>query len=41
MILSGGSYGTTLGVVVAALFPDRMDKLVLDGVLNSHEYFHA
>jgi pimeloyl-ACP methyl ester carboxylesterase len=38
---SGFSYGTTLGVTVAGMFPDRMDKVVLDGVVNSHEYYHA
>ncbi|KAH8807550.1 TAP-like protein-domain-containing protein [Xylogone sp. PMI_703] len=37
----GFSYGTTLGATVAAMFPDRMDKVILDGVLNSHEYYHA
>jgi pimeloyl-ACP methyl ester carboxylesterase len=37
----GASYGTTLGATVAAMFPDRMDKVILDGVVNSHEYYHA
>ena len=35
----GFSYGTALGATVAALFPDRMDKVVLDGVLNPHDYY--
>lgn len=35
----GFSYGTVLGATVAAMFPDRMDKMVLDGVVNSHEYY--
>ena len=35
----GFSYGTALGATVAALFPDRMDKLVLDGVLNPRDYY--
>lgn len=37
----GISYGTTLGRTVAAMFPDRIDKMVLDGVQNVHEYYHA
>ncbi|KAI9150670.1 Tripeptidyl aminopeptidase [Paramyrothecium foliicola] len=35
------SYGTTLGATVAAMFPERIDKLILDGVQNPHEYYHA
>ena len=35
----GFSYGSALGATVAALFPDRMDKVVLDGVLNPHDYY--
>ena len=30
-----------MGAIVAAMFPDRIDKLVLDGVLNAHEYVHT
>lgn len=37
----GLSYGTTLGATVAAMFPDRIDKLILDGVQNPHEYYGA
>ncbi|RYP37233.1 hypothetical protein DL767_003052 [Monosporascus sp. MG133] len=37
----GFSYGTTLGATVAAMFPDRVDKMILDGVQNPHEYYHA
>ncbi|KAH9883329.1 TAP-like protein-domain-containing protein [Xylariomycetidae sp. FL2044] len=36
----GFSYGSLLGEVVAAMFPDRMDRVVLDGVVNGHNYFH-
>ena len=35
----GFSYGTALGATLAAMFPDRMDRVVLDGVLNMHEYY--
>ncbi|KAK2764477.1 hypothetical protein FQN54_009172 [Arachnomyces sp. PD_36] len=37
----GTSYGTVLGSVFAAMFPDRIDRMVLDGVLNPHEYLNA
>ncbi|KAI1139197.1 alpha/beta-hydrolase [Hypoxylon sp. FL0543] len=37
----GFSYGTTLGATIAAMFPDRIDKMILDGVQNPHEYYHA
>jgi pimeloyl-ACP methyl ester carboxylesterase len=34
----GFSYGTTLGATVIAMFPDRIDKAVIDGVQNPFEY---
>lgn len=37
----GISGGTTLGSTVAALFPDRMDRVLLDGVMNSHQYWRG
>ncbi|KUJ09539.1 uncharacterized protein LY89DRAFT_787846 [Mollisia scopiformis] len=37
----GFSYGTLLGATVAAMFPDRMDKVVLDGVLNPTQYYEG
>jgi pimeloyl-ACP methyl ester carboxylesterase len=37
--LWGLSYGTLLGMTAAAMFPDRMDRLVLDGVVNVHNYY--
>ena len=39
-ILVGISYGTVLGAVVADMFPDRMDSLILDGVVNGHLYYY-
>jgi len=35
----GVSYGTLLGSTLAALFPDKVDRMVLDGVVNPHEYY--
>ncbi|OTA55087.1 alpha/beta-hydrolase [Hypoxylon sp. EC38] len=37
----GFSYGTTLGATLAAMFPDRIERMILDGVQNPHEYYHA
>jgi len=37
----GFSYGTTLGATLVAMFPDKVDKVILDGVQNPHEYYHA
>ncbi|GAB1319446.1 hypothetical protein MFIFM68171_09656 [Madurella fahalii] len=36
----GLSYGSLLGETVAAMFPSRIDRLVLDGVVNGHNYYH-
>ncbi|KAF4891981.1 Tripeptidyl aminopeptidase [Colletotrichum viniferum] len=38
---TGTSYGTILGATVAAMFPERMDKVVLDGVVNPHEWYYG
>ncbi|KAH0422352.1 nedd8-like protein [Colletotrichum camelliae] len=37
----GGSYGTLLGQTAAAMFPDKIDRMVLDGNINGHEYYNA
>jgi pimeloyl-ACP methyl ester carboxylesterase len=35
----GLSYGTALGATFATLFPDRIARMVLDGVVNSDQYY--
>ncbi|KAL6240311.1 hypothetical protein RBB50_012778 [Rhinocladiella similis] len=35
----GFSWGTLLGATFAAMFPERVDKMVLDGNVNVHEYY--
>lgn len=35
----GTSYGTVLGGTYAALFPDRVGRMVLDGVLDFNDYY--
>lgn len=34
----GWSYGTALGSIVSAMFPDRVERVLLDGNLNPHTY---
>ncbi|KAK0609161.1 hypothetical protein DIS24_g12442 [Lasiodiplodia hormozganensis] len=36
----GLSYGSALGATVAAMFPDRVDRIIIDAVLNPHNYWH-
>ncbi|CAE6538282.1 unnamed protein product [Rhizoctonia solani] len=36
----GYSYGTVLGSTFAALFPDLVNRMVLDGVSNAESYFN-
>ncbi|KAF4542500.1 uncharacterized protein LTHEOB_7692 [Lasiodiplodia theobromae] len=37
----GTSYGAVLGATIAAMFPDRIDRMILDAVMNIHEYWHS
>ncbi|KAF2627749.1 hypothetical protein BU25DRAFT_410405 [Macroventuria anomochaeta] len=37
----GFSYGTILGSTFASMFPDRVGRLVLDGVVNDYDYNHS
>lgn len=36
----GVSYGTVIGSTFASMFPDRVGRLVLDGVLNAEQYYN-
>ncbi len=35
----GVSYGTTLGTTFAALYPDRVGRFIIDGVVDSVDYY--
>ncbi|KAF2831296.1 hypothetical protein CC86DRAFT_463216 [Ophiobolus disseminans] len=37
----GFSYGTFLGSTFASMFPDRVGRVILDGVVSSYDYEHA
>jgi pimeloyl-ACP methyl ester carboxylesterase len=37
----GFSYGTVLGATLSAMYPDRIERAVLDGVADSHDYMAA
>ncbi|EHK97299.1 putative hydrolase [Glarea lozoyensis 74030] len=37
----GGSYGTTLGQTYAQMFPERVARLVIDGVSNLDEWYNS
>lgn len=37
----GRSYGTLLGTTFAALFPDRVERAILDGVVNMDRYYEG
>ncbi|KAK0429846.1 TAP-like protein-domain-containing protein, partial [Armillaria borealis] len=36
----GFSYGTVLGSTFATMFPDKIERMVLDGVLDMDRYYH-
>lgn len=36
----GTSYGTIIGATAAAMFPDRVGKVLLDSVVNPHERYN-
>jgi len=38
IMYSGGSYGTYLGLTFAAMFPDRIHRLRVDGVVDAEDY---
>ena len=37
----GFSYGTVLGATFAALYPEKIDRMVLDGVVDDRQYYDA
>ena len=37
----GASYGTVLGATFASLFPDRIGRMILDGVVDSEDYYQG
>ncbi|KAF2117134.1 TAP-like protein-domain-containing protein [Lophiotrema nucula] len=36
----GFSYGTTLGATIASMFPDKVDRMLIDGIQNAKQYYH-
>ncbi|WDK12888.1 hypothetical protein CGRA01v4_04169 [Colletotrichum graminicola] len=36
----GTSYGTIIGATAAAMFPERVKAVVLDGAVSPHEWYH-
>lgn len=38
LIVVGSSYGTVLGMTFASMFPERVDRMMLDATVNPHEY---
>ena len=40
LIYSGVSYGATLGATISSMFPDRIDRLLIDGIQNAKQYYY-
>jgi pimeloyl-ACP methyl ester carboxylesterase len=38
LVYWGFSYGSLLGMIFAALFPDRVERIIVDGVLHAENY---
>ncbi len=36
----GISYGTVIGSTFASMFPDRVERMILDGVVNAEQYYN-
>ncbi|KAF9884741.1 hypothetical protein FE257_001303 [Aspergillus nanangensis] len=41
LLFWGRSYGTILGTTFATMFPDRIERVVLDAVVDAHRYYHS
>lgn len=37
----GYSYGTLLGATLSAMFPDKVDRVILDGNINPNDYYRG
>ena len=37
----GYSYGTALGITYATLFPDKVERMILDGVVDANDWFNG
>ncbi|KAF2965535.1 hypothetical protein GQX73_g8060 [Xylaria multiplex] len=35
----GVSYGTAIGATFASIFPDRVGRMILDGIMNAEQYY--